>query len=60
MNKLDLDQEGYIKTKNQILPAYQAFFAWEMYSKTYRQAVTAAGFGCGSIKAEKFLTSIEN
>ena len=62
LNKLDLDQEGYIKTKKQIFTNIPGIFAaGDVHDKTYRQAVTAAGFGCmAALEAEKFLTLIEN
>ena len=54
---LDLDQEGYIKTNKQVFTNIQGVYAaGDVHDKTYRQAVTAAGFGCmAAIEAEQYL-----
>ena len=57
-NKLDLDNEGYLKVTNQIFTSVPGIFAaGDVHDKVYRQAVTAAGFGCmAALEAEKFLS----
>ena len=58
---LDLDQEGYIITNNHVITNISGVFAaGDVHDKIYRQAVTAAGFGCmAALEAEKYLESIE-
>ena len=56
-NKLDLDNEGYLKVHNQVLTNKKGVFAaGDVHDKSFRQAVTAAGFGCmAALEAEKFI-----
>ena len=58
-NKLDLDKEGYLMVNNQVYTNKPGVFAaGDVHDKVFRQAVTAAGFGCmASIEAEKYLES---
>ena len=58
-NKLELDDEGYLKIKNQVFTNKEGVFAaGDVHDKTFRQAVTAAGFGCmAALEAEKFIES---
>ncbi len=56
-NKLDLDDEGYLKVHNQVFTNKKGVFAaGDVHDKSFRQAVTAAGFGCmAALEAEKFI-----
>ena len=56
-NKLDLDNEGYLKVHKQVLTNKKGVFAaGDVHDKSFRQAVTAAGFGCmAALEAEKFI-----
>ena len=57
-NQIDLDDEGYIILKNKTHTNIEGIFAaGDVHDRTYRQAVTAAGFGCmAAIDVDKYLT----
>jgi thioredoxin reductase (NADPH) len=60
--QLDLDDEGYIKTRDNIFTTHQGelipgvYACGDVQDRRYRQAITAAGTGCmAALEAEKFL-----
>src|ERR1700722_112064 len=55
--QLDMDQEGYLKTTNNIFTRVHGVYACgDVQDRRYRQAITAAGTGClGALEAERFL-----
>jgi len=57
-NQIDLDDEGYIILKNKTQTNIEGVFAaGDVHDRSYRQAVTAAGFGCmAAIDVDKYLT----
>jgi len=57
-NQIDMDDEGYIILKNKTHTNIQGVFAaGDVHDRSYRQAVTAAGFGCmAAIDVDKYLT----
>ncbi|SNW62753.1 ribonucleotide reductase large subunit [Orpheovirus IHUMI-LCC2] len=57
---LDLDEAGYIKVTNHVYTNIKGVFAaGDVHDVHYRQAITAAGFGCmASITAERWLQDI--
>ncbi len=60
-NKLDLNDNGYIITKNSstLTSIKGVFAAGDVQDFTYRQAVSAAGSGCmAAMDAEKYLETI--
>ena len=59
---LDLDQDGYILTKNNVFATHHGeiipgvFACGDIQDRRYRQAITAAGSGCmAALEVEKYL-----
>ena len=57
-NQIDLDDEGYVVLKNKTHTNIEGVFAaGDVHDRNYRQAITAAGFGCmAAIDVDKYLT----
>ncbi len=56
---IDKDEEGYIKVHDHYLTNVEGVFvAGDVHDRHYKQAVTAAGFGCAAaLEAERWLSS---
>jgi thioredoxin reductase (NADPH) len=57
-SQIELDDEGYIVLKNKTHTNIEGVFAaGDVHDRSYRQAITAAGFGCmAAIDVDKYLT----
>ncbi len=57
-DQIELDDNGYVVLKNKTHTSIEGIFAaGDVHDRTYRQAVTAAGYGCmAAIDVDKYLT----
>ena len=56
--QIDLDDQGYVVLKNNTHTNVEGIFAaGDVHDRTYRQAITAAAFGCmAAIDVDKYIS----
>lgn len=61
-NQLEMDENGYIVLKGKMQTSIEGVYAaGDAHDHRYRQAVTAAGFGCmAAIEVDKYLTELND
>ena len=57
-NQIELDSDGYVVLKDKTHTSVEGVFAaGDVHDRNYRQAITAAGYGCmAAIDVDKYLT----
>ncbi len=60
-NFIDIDEKGYIEVHNNTYTSKDGVFvSGDVHDHRYRQAITAAGFGCmAALDVEKYLSSLK-